>query len=96
MDFSPIMPSLQAQRPIPAATQPVTAAVMPVAAGQQAMALTRTQTASAPAAVGRSDNSRDTRNGTQTGEAVDTRAAAQSARANGAPPRRGMTLDVSV
>lgn len=90
------MPSLQVQRPTPVTTQPVTAAVMPVAASQQAMALTRTQTASAPAAVGRSDNSRDTRTGTQTGESVDTRAGAQTARANGAPTRRGSTLDVSV
>jgi hypothetical protein len=95
MDFTAIMPALQAQRPTPAFTPNVQAAVVPVAANLQAATLTRTQTTMAATASGRSDGSRSSQSGTQTDQSVDSQANTLRARANGAP-RRGSALDVSV
>lgn len=70
-----------------------------VAAAQQTVHQVRTQTAQAPQATGKSDQSRDTKSGTDTGQSRDTMANAIQTRTNAAGYRaqgRGTRLDVSV
>ncbi len=90
----------QVAKPQPPITPAVQMALSPaVQAAQQTTATVRTQTLQAPQAVGKTDHIRDTRNATQSGQAVDTLAAATQARTNGqgyGAPHRGTLLDVSV
>lgn len=70
-----------------------------VVAAQQTVPQVRTQTAAAPQASGKADQSRDTRTGTETGQSRDTMANAIQARTNGTGYRaqgRGSLLDVLV
>ena len=87
-------------KPLPPITPAVQMAMSPaVQAAQQTTATVRTQTLQAPQAVGKVESPRDTRNATQTGQALDTQAAASQARTNGQgydARTRGSLLDVSV
>ncbi len=70
-----------------------------VAAAQQTVPQVRTQTAQAPQATGKSDQPRDTKSGTDTGQSRDTMANAIQTRTNAGGYRaqgRGTRLDVSV
>ncbi|MCW2237016.1 hypothetical protein [Azospirillum canadense] len=99
MQLNPVIapPVAKPQPPItPAAQMAMSPAVQ---AAQQTTATVRTQTLQAPQAVGKAENPRDTRNATQTGQALDTQAAAANARTNGqgyGARTRGSLLDVSV
>lgn len=90
--------ALKNQPQVPPATQ---VALSPaVMAAQHTTHVQRTQTVHAPQATGKADGARDTRSGTDTGQALDTQARAIQARTNGAQPHghlpRGSLLDVSV
>jgi len=68
------------------------AVAVAVAAGQTAAKTVQTQTARAPAPVGRAEKARDAQDGTKVGHSVDSEAQAVRART----PGRGDKLDVSV
>ncbi|PWC52334.1 MULTISPECIES: hypothetical protein [unclassified Azospirillum] len=97
MDLTPAVAPFVAkpQQPITPAAQ---AALSPaMAAAQQTVHVVRTQTIQAPQATGKTEGSRDTRTGTETGQSVDPGAGAVTARANGAHHQpRGSLLDVHV
>lgn len=99
MQLNPLIapPLAKLQPPI---TPTVQMALSPaVQAAQQTTVPVRTQTIQAPQAVGKTENARDIRSATQTGQALDTQAAASNARANGqgyGAKSRGSLLDVSV
>lgn len=99
MQLNPVM-TPQVAKPQPPITPTVQMALSPaVQAAQQTTATVRTQTIQAPQAVGKTDNPRDARSATQTGQALDTQAAAANARTNGqgyGTRTRGSLLDVSV
>ncbi|WP_448205019.1 hypothetical protein [Azospirillum sp. sgz302134] len=87
-------------KPQPPITPAVQMALSPtVQAAQQTTTTVRTQTIQAPQAAGKADNPRDVRSATQTGQALDTQAAALNARTNGqgyGARSRGSLLDVTV
>ena len=99
MQLNPLIapPLAKLQPPITPAVQ---MALSPsVQAAQQTTVPVRTQTIPAPQAVGKAENARDIRSATQTGQALDTQAAASNARTNGqryGAKTRGSLLDVSV
>lgn len=99
MQFNPTI-APQVAKPIPPVTPAAQLALSPaVQAAQQTTQTVRTQTVQAPQAAGKSEQSRDTRSGTQNGQSLDTRAAAVTARVNGRGyglHQRGSLLDVSV
>jgi hypothetical protein len=88
------------QKPQTPLTPTAQMALSPVVqAAQQTTSTIRTQTIQAPQAAGKTDQPRDVRSGVESGQAVDTRAGAVSARTNGrgyANGTRGSLLDVSV
>ncbi len=90
-------PMAKPQSPITPAMQ---MAMSPaVQAAQQTTPTVRTQTVQATQAVGKMDPTRETRNATQSGQAIDAQTAAVQARTNGAGyggKQRGTLLDVSV
>lgn len=98
MQFNPAIPSYQTLKPTPQLTPAAQIAMSPaVQAAQQMAPPVRTQTMAAPPAIGKSDQSRDTRSGTEGSQAVDTNAGALAARVNAQGYRqRGSLLDVSV
>lgn len=98
MQFNPAIPSYQTLKPTPQLTPAAQIAMSPaVQAAQQVAPPVRTQTVAAPPAVGKSDQSRDTRSATQNNQAVDTTAGALAAGVNAQGYRqRGSLLDVSV
>ncbi len=97
MDLTPAVAPFVAkpQQPI---SQSAQAALSPaMAAAQATVSVTRTQTIQAPQATGKTEGSRETRSGTDTGHSVDTGANVAQARGNhGGHPPRGSLLDVSV
>lgn len=99
MQFNLVISPIQA-KPQPPMTSAAQVAVTPaVAAAQQTVPQVRTQTAQAPQATGKSDQSRDTKSGTDTGQSRDTMANAIQTRTNATGYRaqgRGTRLDVSV
>lgn len=87
-------------KPQPPITPAMQMAMSPaVQAAQQTTPTVRTQTVQATQAVGKLDQTRETRNATQSGQAVDTQAAAVQAQTNGTGygrKQRGSLLDVTV
>ncbi len=90
----------QVAKPQPPITPAMQLALSPaVQAAQQTTATVKTQTIHAPQAVGKADPTRDVRNATQSGQAMDTQANAVQARTNGrgyGMGHRGSMLDVTV
>ncbi|PWC34330.1 hypothetical protein [Azospirillum sp. TSO35-2] len=99
MQINPAIPSYQTLKPTPQLTPAAQIAMSPaVQAAQQTAPSVRTQTAAAPQATGKSEQTRDARSGTQGGQTVDTTAAALGARVNAQGYRgsaRGSLLDLS-
>lgn len=98
MQFNPAIPSYQTLKPTPQLTPAAQIAMSPaVQAAQQTAPPVRTQTATAPQAAGKSDQTREARTATQGNQAVDTNAGAIATRVNSQGYRqRGSMLDVSV
>ena len=100
MQLNLATPSLQAYKPPPPITPAAQLALSPaVQAAQQTAPSVRTQTATAAQAVGKSEQPRDARSGTQNGQTLDTSAGALAARVNAQGYRgsaRGSLVDVSV
>jgi hypothetical protein len=99
MQLNPALPPpvAKSQTPLTPAAQ---LAVSPATqAAQQTAVPVRTQTVQAAQATGKADQPRDVRSGTESAQAVDTRAGATRARTNGrgyAGGMRGSLLDVTV
>lgn len=94
---------------VPPTLPPPTPAVQPAVTPQQAATLApalvaaqgtasvvRTQTANAPSATGKADQSRNARDGAKSDRAVDQEAHVIRARTEGRQPGRGNRLDVSI
>ncbi|KAA0594716.1 hypothetical protein J2848_004666 [Azospirillum lipoferum] len=98
MQFNPAIPSYQTLKPTPQLTPAAQVAMSPaVQAAQQTAPAVRTQTAVAPQAAGKSDQTRDARTATQGNQSVDTTAGALGARVNAQGyQQRGSLLNLSV
>lgn len=90
----------QVAKPQPPITPAMQMAMSPaVQAAQQTTTTVRTQTIQAPQAVGKTEQPRETKSATHSGQAVDTQAAAVQARTNArgyGNGSRGSLLDVTV
>lgn len=99
MQINPVISPIVAKPQPPMNTAAQMAVTPAVVAAQQTVQQVRTQTAQAPQATGKSDQSRDTKSGTDTGQSRDTMSNAIQARTNGAgygTRQRGARLDVTV
>ncbi|PWC84935.1 hypothetical protein TSH100_16600 [Azospirillum sp. TSH100] len=99
MQVNPAIPSsYQTLKPTPQLTPAAQIAMSPaVQAAQQTAPAVRTQTAVAPQAAGKSDETRDGRTATQGKQSIDTTAGALGARVNAQGyQQRGSLLNLSV